>query len=216
MLDTITDEHGNSATMASLGDPYYSIDEDVTAAYLRRNKRTGSDFTTLVWLDFSPGLFIEGTYGSLNKFSPSLSTESDLMGLFSPSVLFETTALSAMHSPYGGAETDRELSLGLEPSGHAETDYGMLLGVPEPLIAVGSWGGYLKYGVTVAHPDYKFAAGEIITGATSGATAVVTSYTWDGVVGDVLVRHVRGIFQDAEVITGETIGDAIVSGVLHS
>lgn len=215
LLETITDEHGNQAALTSLGDPYYSIDEDITSAYLTRNKRTGSDFRTLIWLDFAPSLFIESTYGSLNKYSPSTLIETDMSNMFSPSILFEGTALAAMHLPDIYMETDYSASLEHEPDMYIETDYGMVLSAFNAIPAQSTMGGTLDYLIGPLHPDHKFIAGEVVTGGTSGATAVITSRTWNGVKGELELRHVMGIFQDNEVITGETIGDAYVVGVLH-
>lgn len=215
LLETITDEHGNQATLTSLGDPYYSIDEDVTSAYLIRNKRTGSDFRTLMWLGFAPSLFIESTYGSLNKYSPSTLVETDMSNMFSPSILFEGTALAAMHNPSIYMETDYSDSIRYEPDMYIETDYGMVLSAPSAIPAQSTMGGYLNYVTGIGHDSFKFLVGEVTTGGTSGATAVVTSFTWNGVNGKLELRHVMGTFRDNEVITGENAGDVYVVGVLH-
>ena len=216
VLETISDEHGNQATMVALGDPHYSIDNDVTDAYLIRNKRTGSDFASLVWIDFAPGVLVESTYSSINHYSPSMLIETSMSEMFSPDILFETTALDGMHSPSIYMETDYASKLAHEPNMYIETDYGMTLAVLNSIPAQGTWGGFLNYCTRSGHTDVHFIKGEILEGAHSGATAVITSNTWNGVRGVLELRHVMGIFEDNEVITGEGGGDAYADSVLHS
>jgi len=219
VLETISDEHGNQATMATLGDPHYDIDDDVTDAYLVRNKRTGSDFTALVWIDFAPGLLVKSTYGSLNHYSPGMLVETSMSGLFSPSILFESTGPDTMNSPSIYMETDYAANLAHEPDMRIETDYGMVLAALNSVPAQGTWGGFLNYYTGVGHVDYHFADGEILTQTVLGivvATAVITSNTWNGIKGILELRHVMGVFRDSEVITGEGSGDAYADGVLHS
>jgi hypothetical protein len=216
LLETITDEHGNTATLSVLGDPSYDIDASVTDAYLARNKRTGSDFTTMVWIGFSPTLLFETTYGTLATYKPTGHIETSMMEMFSPSILFHGTALAAMHMPYGSVETDYGDIPELAPYGRIESDYGMLLVTPIPTSAQTTFGGYLPFHVEPGHNDGAFRTGFVVTGATSGATGVLTSREFNSARGALLLRHIQGIFQEGEVITGELgNGDAIADGPIQ-
>ena len=81
--------------------------------------------------------------------------------------------------------------------------------------------------MTLAHPalggiatlDYdgqtgNFTAGQTITGATSGATAVIDSDNDLGANGTLTLSSVLGIFQNDEIITDLLGGSASVDGVL--
>lgn len=60
----------------------------------------------------------------------------------------------------------------------------------------------------------NFTVGDIITGATSGATAVILEDNDAGVTGTLTLGTVSGIFQDGEVITDNATGSADVDGTL--
>ncbi len=216
--EPITDEHGNQAEMSpninDLGNPHYCIDDDATREYLIRNKRTGSDFTTLVWINYAPCGLIHTTYGTL-LLLPSGHIETDMMTLFSPSLTITGTAFERMLSPEGHVETEYGLPLSMTPDGHIETDYGMYLQAPLSTPSRGFMGGDLDYELILGHADDHFIANELVTGQTSGATAVVTTNKATGIGGILRLRHIRGIFQDNEVILGETAGDAWTDGVIH-
>ncbi len=60
----------------------------------------------------------------------------------------------------------------------------------------------------------NFTVGQIITGGTSGATALITGDTDGGVTGTLTVREIDGVFQDNELITDPLGGSATVNGTL--
>jgi hypothetical protein len=139
-----------------------------------------------------------------------------MMEMFSPSILFHGTALAAMHMPYGSVETDYGDIPELAPYGRIESDYGMLLVTPIPTSAQTTFGGYLPFHVEPGHNDGAFRTGFVVTGATSGATGVLTSREFNSARGALLLRHIQGIFQEGEVITGELgNGDAIADGPIQ-
>jgi len=215
LFETVRDDHGNSARLIALGEPYYDIDRTAHDAYLTRNKRTGSDFTTAVWISFAPSLFFETTYGNLRLFRPHGHIESDAMKLFSPSLLFEGTALAAMHLPDGRIETDYSRRLALEPEGRIETDYGMMLVTPMHSGAQTTLGGWLDYRLSGVHSDPDLRPGEVVTVVATGASGVVTENQTNGAIGAVKIRNVIGTFAAGDILTGETAGDVQLTGMLR-
>lgn len=73
--------------------------------------------------------------------------------------------------------------------------------------------GYLKYTAQSAN----FAVGDVITGGTSAATAVVIADADAGTTGTLTLSNISGTFQTAETITGSpSSGSATTNGVLQS
>lgn len=71
--------------------------------------------------------------------------------------------------------------------------------------------GWLLYDAEVA----GFAVGELVTGATSGASAIIRRVVDNGATGALELAHIlRGPFQDNEQITGSVAGDATVNGTI--
>ena len=69
----------------------------------------------------------------------------------------------------------------------------------------------LNYDAEVA----AFTAGEILTGATSGATALILEVVDNGTTGVLTIGDISGTFQDGEQITDSATGDATVDGTLN-
>lgn len=68
--------------------------------------------------------------------------------------------------------------------------------------------GYLLYDAQSGN----FTVNLIITGATSGATAEILADTDWGTTGVLTLGHVKGVFQDGEIITDTSTGSAAVNG----
>lgn len=62
----------------------------------------------------------------------------------------------------------------------------------------------------------NFTVGEVITGATSGATAIVIADVDGGATGTLTLRSIVGTFEDGETITDPLGGSAEVSGTVSS
>ena len=60
-----------------------------------------------------------------------------------------------------------------------------------------------------------FSVGAMVSGALSGATAVISEIDDDGASGSLLVNSISGAFQADEQITGSMGGSAFLDGVLH-
>ncbi len=60
----------------------------------------------------------------------------------------------------------------------------------------------------------NFAVGLVVTGGTSGATAVIVADDDQGAAGTLTLRRIRGVFQNNEAITDSATGAATVDGVL--
>lgn len=60
----------------------------------------------------------------------------------------------------------------------------------------------------------NFTAGAILTGATSGATAVILQDSDSGATGTLTLGYVVGTFQDNEIITDSSTGSATVNGTI--
>lgn len=72
------------------------------------------------------------------------------------------------------------------------------------------------YKVTQAKLDFdaqtaNYVASETLTGATSGATALITAIDDNGVTGTLTIKNITGIFQDNELITSAS-GSATANG----
>ncbi len=74
--------------------------------------------------------------------------------------------------------------------------------------------GTAKYKtVTYTAQTANFTLGGIITGATSGATGVLSSQTDAGTTGTLILTGVVGVFQDSELLTDSLGGSALADGV---
>ncbi len=62
--------------------------------------------------------------------------------------------------------------------------------------------------------DAPFTAGLVLTGTTSGATAMIEAAQDDGATGTLTLSDIDGTFQDNEDITDSGSGDASVNGLL--
>ena len=213
LSEPITDEHSNSATMVGMSELESSISTSVTDTFLARNKRTGSDFLALVWIEFAPEAFMHSTYATLGH-TPSGDIESSLKDFHFPAGICESTALVGFHLPSGYVETDYTDAINHKAEGLVESDFGVLLDLSVPPSAASAHGGLLDYG----YSSGEFMVNETITGMTSGASGVVTSYDFNGINGTFTLRMVRGIFQDGEQLWGESplLGRGIVDGSLYS
>ncbi len=60
----------------------------------------------------------------------------------------------------------------------------------------------------------NFTAGETLTGATSGATALIQADSDSGTTGTLTLRDIVGVFENNEVITDGAGGDALANGIL--
>lgn len=60
----------------------------------------------------------------------------------------------------------------------------------------------------------NFAAGDVLTGGTSGATAIVVTDADGGATGTLTLSDITGVFQNGEIITSNTGGSATVNGIL--
>lgn len=58
----------------------------------------------------------------------------------------------------------------------------------------------------------EFVTGEVLTGGTSGTTALIQAITDNGADGTLTLRSIDGDFEDNETIAGETDGEAFVNG----
>jgi len=216
--ETITDEHGATAELTTLGGYSYAIDDQITEDFLERNKRFGADFKTLVWIDhLKPEGEIRTTYTTALP-SPRGWIKTNFGNLFSPDLKIKTTWFQPLSSPGGIIDTDYGYVLEHEPGGYIDTDYALLISAPYQSNASSSWGGNLDF--TGGDPlpvwyDTNFVVNEIATGVTSEATATITAVSTDGITGTLTLRHVRGIFEDGERIQGETSGDVPADGILY-
>lgn len=70
--------------------------------------------------------------------------------------------------------------------------------------------GTLSYTLQTAH----FVLGDILTGATSGATARIVSATNSGATGSVTLVNISGTFLTGEIITGSSAGSATANGAV--
>ena len=71
-------------------------------------------------------------------------------------------------------------------------------------------GSTLAYDAQTAN----FTVGDILTGATSGATARIIADSDSGTTGTLTLRDIQGAFEDNEVITGTSGGSATANGAL--
>ena len=69
-------------------------------------------------------------------------------------------------------------------------------------------------GFTLAYDNQtaNFTVGETLTGATSGATAIITADSDSGTTGTLTIRSIVGTFIDNEVITDSATGSALANG----
>ena len=69
-------------------------------------------------------------------------------------------------------------------------------------------------GFTLAYDNQtaNFTVGETLTGATSGATALITADSDSGTTGTLTLRAIIGTFIDNEVITDSATGSALANG----
>lgn len=71
-------------------------------------------------------------------------------------------------------------------------------------------GSTLAYDTQTAN----FTVGDLLTGATSGATARILADSDSGATGTLTLRDIDGEFEDNEIITDESTGSATVNGTL--
>jgi len=76
-----------------------------------------------------------------------------------------------------------------------------------------------KIGVISKTLDYdgqtgNFTVGLVVTGGTSGATAVILADSDSGAAGTLTLGQISGTFQDDEAITDSSTGAAVVDGIL--
>jgi hypothetical protein len=76
--------------------------------------------------------------------------------------------------------------------------------------------GAHRPGSTLAYDGQtvNFTKGDILTGATSGATGIITADSDSGATGTLTLRSIEGEFVDDETITDESGGTALANGVL--
>lgn len=60
----------------------------------------------------------------------------------------------------------------------------------------------------------NFTVGKLLTGATSGATAVILADSDSGAAGTLTLKILSGSFQDDEAITDDATGAAVANGTL--
>lgn len=78
--------------------------------------------------------------------------------------------------------------------------------------------GAYRVGATLAYDSQSanFTVGDILTGATSGATARITADSDSGITGTLTLTDIVGTFIDNETITGSTTGSATVNGTIST
>lgn len=121
---------------------------------------------------------------------------------------------------------------GLTTSDVATKAWGLEL-LPGQIAILEAWVlGNRRDGITLAHYikqakvsrpgsalDYEsqtanYVVGEVLTGATSGASARITADSDSGTTGTLTLRDIVGEFQDGEIITGSGGGSATANGTL--
>ena len=75
------------------------------------------------------------------------------------------------------------------------------------------WCGGSLYNFNYDAQTANFTAGLVLTGVTSGATAVIVTDVDNGATGNLVVRKVNGLFQDNEIITDSSTGSATADGI---
>ena len=76
------------------------------------------------------------------------------------------------------------------------------------------WCGGTLYNFNYDAQTSNFTAGLTLTGATSGATAMIVIDDDNGATGTLLIRKIDGIFQDGEIITDSSTGSATADGLV--
>jgi len=93
-----------------------------------------------------------------------------------------------------------------------EQDGDVIVSATSMTVATVTKEGLLNYDGQTA----EFTVGEIVTGGTSGATAVVKAQEKDGASGTLYLANVDGTFQNNEAITGSYSGAATVDETIYS
>jgi hypothetical protein len=184
----------------------YEIDWDESADFLSDICGFYHDYLVLAHLDYSPTLSDFLTTYAL-PISPTSIDD------------FFTTAFLPLSEPTSDLLTDAFVTLP-EPSAILLSDYGVYPEAPDDPLLITDYfvpieaptisavhctrAGYLEYYICTT----PFTVGDIVTGAASGATGIISYDKTTGHEGFLLLTIIQGTFEEDEVLNDEHAGAA--------
>ena len=213
--ETITDTMTGSATtdISIHVECDYDIDWDKIDDWLEWIRRYGADYYRLPWMDCIPDdVDVDTTYALLLNAPVLLDIKTDaFLPLTISDVDVITDALIEMSEPISDEITTYAMLLTEPDMLGSPSDYGIPITAPEMLHSFSTRNASLDFDNMTGH----FTVNDLLTGAVSGATGIITSIACAGTRGTLALRLIVGTFQDNEGLTDEHVGVADADGLLY-